>query len=106
MIIQLQLDRQLNTLIHQCRRVLCNDVHNNVNHKTNMDITVIRSYIIKCIIYLYAILQPRAYLRGGGGGRSGDSNPFLKFSNFFLKSAGKEVERKINKKRGGGGVNC
>ena len=43
--------------------------------------------------------HPRTYLRGGGG-----SNHPPKFSDFFLKSEGKEIERKRKKKecRGGG----
>ena len=44
---------------------------------------------------------PRAYLRGGGGGGSGGSNPPPKFSDFFLKSEGKEVERKRKKNEKG-----
>ena len=40
-----------------------------------------------------------------GGGEVRRFKPFPKIFLFFLKSAGKEVERKINK-RGGGGVNC
>ena len=40
--------------------------------------------------------QPRAYLRGGG------FRGFNKFSDFFLKSEGKEIERKRDV--GGGGV--
>ena len=41
----------------------------------------------------------RAYLRGGGLGGSNPPPP-PKFSDFFLKSEGKEIERK-RKKRGG-----
>ena len=39
-------------------------------------------------------MSSRAYLRGGGGG-SGGSNPPppQKFSDFFLKSEGKEKEK-------------
>ena len=42
-------------------------------------------------------MHARAYLRGGG------SNPPPKFSDFFLKSEGKEIERKKNEKGWGGG---
>ena len=52
------------------------------------------------IIYQYKIAQlerdtyqSRAYLRGG-------SNPPPKFSDFFLKSEGKEIERKMKKDGG------
>ena len=47
-------------------------------------------------------MQPRAYLRGGV---QGVQTP-PKFSDFFLKSEGKEIERKIKKRDvgGGGGV--
>ena len=46
-----------------------------------------------CII-LYST-HTRAYLRGGGG--SGGSNPPRNFQIFFLKSEGKEIERKRKK---------
>ena len=50
--------------------------------------------------YLKKVFRAWAYLRGGSGG----SNP--KFSEFFLKSEGKEIERKRKKGMlgGGGGV--
>ena len=44
----------------------------------------------------------RAYLRGGGGFR-GFKPPPPKFSDFFLKSEGKEIERKRKKGMLGGG---
>ena len=43
---------------------------------------------------------PRAYLRGGFRG----FKPPPKFSDFFLKSEGKEIERKRKKGMWGGGV--
>ena len=43
--------------------------------------------------------QPRAYLRGGFRG----FKPPPKFSDFFLKSEGKETERKRKKRDVGGG---
>ena len=55
-------------------------------------------------------MHTRAYLRGGGGGVQVVQTRPLKFSDFFLKSEGKEVERKGKKMRrdwgGEGGVNC
>ena len=46
--------------------------------------------------------RARAYLRGGSGG---SNPPPPKFSDFFLKSEGKEIERKrIKRDVGGGGV--
>ena len=45
------------------------------------------------------LIDTRAYLRGGSGG----SNPPPKFSDFFLKSEGKEIERKRKKGMLGGG---
>ena len=44
-------------------------------------------------LQLYSMTHARAYLRGG----SGNSNPPPKFSDFFLKSEGKEIERKRKK---------
>ena len=54
----------------------------------------------------HASLSPRAYLRGGGsGGSNPPPPPHPKFSDFFLKSEGKEIERKRKKGMlGGGGV--
>ena len=48
----------------------------------------------------------RAYLRGGvqGGGGGWGFKPPLKFSDLFLKSEGKEIERKRRDVGGGGGV--
>ena len=62
-----------------------------------------RHYILPvCNIPLtvYMTFQARAYLRGGG------FKPPPKFSDFFLKSEGKEIERKRKKGmlEGGGGV--
>ena len=63
-------------------------------------------YLNACISGDYSIRIhrkfPRAYLRGGG---LGDSTPPT-FSDFFLKSEGKEVERKRKKIKGmwGGGA--
>ena len=52
--------------------------------------------------HLYTHIKPRAYLRGGGV--QGVQTP-PKFSDFFLKSEGKEIERKRKKRDvGGGGV--
>ena len=48
-------------------------------------------------------MKERAYLRGGGF--RGFNPPPPKFSDFFLKSEGEEIERKRNKRDvGGGGV--
>ena len=47
----------------------------------------------------YSTLLPRAYLRGGFRG----FKPPPKFSDFFLKSEGKEIERKRKKKGCWGG---
>ena len=47
------------------------------------------------------MLITRAYLRGGGSG--GSNPPPPKFSDFFLKSEGKEIERKRKKRDVGGG---
>ena len=43
------------------------------------------------------VMEPRAYLRGGS------NPPPPKFSDFFLKSEGKEIKRKRKKKECGGG---
>ena len=45
-------------------------------------------------------VTPRAYLRGGV---QGVQTPAPKFSDFFLKSEGKEIERKRKKSDVGGG---
>ena len=51
--------------------------------------------------YILLLLLSRAYLRGGFRG----FKPPPKFSDFFLKSEGKEIERKRKKRDvGGGGV--
>ena len=50
---------------------------------------------------LNALSAARAYLRGGGF--RGFKHP-PKFSDFFLKSEGKEIERKRKKRMWGGGV--
>ena len=50
-------------------------------------------------------LDPRAYLRGGGGGVQGVQTPPEIFR-FFLKSEGNDIEKKRKKKEfffGGGG---
>ena len=48
------------------------------------------------------MIHLRAYLRGGGSG--GSNPPPPKFSDFFLKSEGKEVERKRIKNEKGLGA--
>ena len=50
---------------------------------------------------IVVVLNSRAYLRGGSGGSN--SPPPPKFSDFFLKSEGKEIERKREKGMLGGG---
>ena len=49
------------------------------------------------------MIRTKGIFKTGG---EGGSNPSPKFSDFFLKSEGKEVERKIKKRKrdvGGGG---
>ena len=52
----------------------------------------------------YEIDACKGVFKGGGGS---NPPPSPKFSDFFLKSEGKEIERKKNEKGwGGGAVNC
>ena len=53
-------------------------------------------------MYAFKSLLPRAYLRGGGSGGS-NPPPQKKISDFFLKSEGKDIERKRKKGCWGGG---
>ena len=65
-----------------------------------VDIILLYNTSQKIIGFISNMLQPRAYLRGGSGG---SNPPPPKFSDFFLKSEGKELERKRKKRDVGGG---
>ena len=56
-----------------------------------------RKLYLECVLYLVT----SAYLRGGGSW--GSKPPTPEFSDFFLKSEGKEIERKRKKRDAGGG---